>query len=151
MAWWDAPSSPAGEARSGTYIPAGEEIPGEEAPSTGAIALLGDSTVACRYLPPANRPENHLLVRLRRAFPERRFEVQNLAGEGESPASDLRSGRLERIFAAVPQVHLAFLRYNLRETEPAGFQEDLDGLETCCGALRQQYPGVTVLIETGIW
>src|SRR4051812_10156845 len=115
MSWWESPPAPEGQAQTGIYIPPGEEIPGEGMPNTGSIALLGDSTVACQYLPPANRPENHLLVRLRRAFPERRFEVQNLAGEGESPAGDLRSGRLERIFAAVPQMHLAFLRYNLRE------------------------------------
>src|SRR4051812_39441538 len=113
MAWWDAPPAPEDEAPSGTYIPAGEEIPGEERSGTGAIALLGDSTVACRYLPPANRPENHLLVRLRRAFPERGFEVQNLAGDSDGPAAELRSGRLERLFAAVPSIHLAFLRFNL--------------------------------------
>jgi hypothetical protein len=151
MSWWESPPAPEGQAQTGTYIPPGEEVPGEGMPSTGSIALLGDSTVACQYLPPANRPENHLLVRLRRAFPERRFEVQNLAGEGESPAGDLRSGRLERIFAAVPQMHLAFLRYNLRETEPDGFQEYLEAVEACCGALRQQYPGITVIVETGIW
>jgi hypothetical protein len=150
MAWWDTPP-PEYEAPGGAYIPAGEEIPGEERPGTGSVALLGDSTVACRYLPPANRPENHLLVRLRRAFPEQRFKVQNLAGESDGPAAELRSGRLERLFAAVPSMHLAFLRFNLGDPRPEGFQEYLEGLAACGGALRQQYPGITVIVETGIW
>jgi hypothetical protein len=152
MTWsWEEPEAPPSGAATGTYIPEGEASDAAEAPASASIALMGDSTVACHYLPPANRPENHLLVRLRREFPDRRFVVQNVAGEGESPAADLRSGRLERLFAAVPQMHLAFLRYNIRDTEPEGFQEHLDGLQTCCGALRQRYPGITVIIETGIW
>ncbi len=48
------------------------------------VALIGDCTMACTYFPPANRPENHLAVRLRRAFPGRPFVVHNLAADGES-------------------------------------------------------------------
>ena len=48
------------------------------------VALLGDCTVCCDYYPPANRPENHLAVRLRRAFPNSPFVIHNLAANGES-------------------------------------------------------------------
>src|SRR5713226_689315 len=128
-AWERLETDPGHVDEGGTYIFDSEEVHADEPvlPRLCSVALFGDSTVACQYLPPANRPENHLLVRLRREFPDRRFVVQNVAGEGESPAADLRSGRLERLFAAVPQMHLAFLRYNIRDTEPEGFQEHLDG------------------------
>ena len=46
------------------------------------IALVGDCTVSCLRWPPANRPESHLAVRLRRAFPHQPFLVRNLSDEG---------------------------------------------------------------------
>jgi hypothetical protein len=130
-----------------------QEMPGREEiePETCSVALLGDGTVACEYFPPANRPENHLLVRLRKAFPEQRFVVQNLGAPGETPGSLLRSRRLERIFASLPQLHLAFIRYNIDEEDADGVQGYIRSLKQLGDALREQYPGLTLIFETGIW
>jgi hypothetical protein len=130
----------------------GDEAAGEEPaePSACSIALIGDGTVACDYFPPANRPENHLLVRLRHAFPDQQFLVRNVAA-AENAAESLRSGRLEQVFAAIPQIHLAFVRYNLDENDTAGSRSHINSLQQIGEALRRQYPGVTVIFETGIW
>src|SRR4051812_40811169 len=120
-------------------------------PDVCSIALFGDGTVTCDYFPPANRPENHLMVRLRKAFPEQRFLVQNLAAPGETAADLLRSGRLEQIRGAIPQIHLAFVRYNMDESDPGGARGQIGSLKLLGDALREQYPGITVIFETGIW
>jgi hypothetical protein len=120
-------------------------------PEVCSVALLGDSTVTCDYFPPANRPENHLMVRLRKAFPEQRFVVWNLARAEETAAELLRSGRLEQIFSAFPKLHLGFVRYNIDEGDPAGVRGYIGCLKQLGDALREQYPGITVIFETGIW
>jgi hypothetical protein len=129
--------------------PGGDEEP--EGPPNCSIALIGDGTVACDFFPPANRPESHLLVRLRRAFPDQQFLVQNVAAPGESAGEALRSGRLEQVIAAVPQVHLAFVRYNIDENDPGGVRGHINSLQQLGEALRRQYPGITAIFETGIW
>jgi hypothetical protein len=126
------------------------ERPVEE-PNVCSIALLGDGTVSCEYFPPANRPENHLMVRLSRAFPEQRFVVRNLATPGETPGSFLGSGKLEKIKELLPQLHLVFVRYNLDEADPRGVKGCIEDLAALGEALRRQYPGVTMILETGIW
>jgi hypothetical protein len=128
--------------------PTGDEEPA--GPPNCSIALIGDGTVACEYFPPANRPESHLLVRLRRAFPDQQFLVQNVAAE-ESAAESLRTGRLDQVFAAVPQVHLAFVRYNIDENHTGGVRAHVNSLQQVGEALRRQYAGITVIFETGIW
>jgi hypothetical protein len=147
---WEQPETSTIDYDTVIFTPEGEATFAEEPvlAQTCSVALLGDSTVACSYLPPANRPENHLLVRLRRAFPDQRFEVQNLAAE---EGSGLDPARLAQIFDAIPAMHLAFLRCHIRETEEEGFQTYMRGLQAGCEALRRQYPGVTVILETGIW
>jgi hypothetical protein len=148
---WERPETSQIDYGTVIFTPEGEETFAEEPvlPRICSVALLGDSTVACRYFPAANRPENHLLVRLQRAFPDQRFVVQNLAAAEEGNGLD--PGRLAQIFAAIPEMHLVFLRCHIRETEEEGFQAYMRGLQACCDALRQQYPGVTVILETGIW
>src|SRR5260370_41638095 len=85
----------------GTYIFDSDEVHADEPvlPRLCSVALFGDSTVACRYFPPANRPENHLLVRLRREFPDQRFVFQNLAGA--EAGTGFHPGRVDRIPARV--------------------------------------------------
>ena len=149
---WERPETDPGHAEEGgTYLFDRDEMHADEPviPRLCSVALLGDSTVACRYFPPANRPENHLLVRLRRAFPEQRFVIQNLASaEAET---GFRLGQMDQIFAAIPEMHLAFVRFNIQETDAAGFQEQMGSLQSCCAAMREQYPGITLILETGIW
>jgi acyl-CoA thioesterase-1 len=115
------------------------------------LGLLGDCTVACSYFPPANRPENHLAVRLRRAFLGQPFVVQNLATDGESAADFMRSGRMDRAFGPLPRLDVAFVRYGINDRKQSGIAGCIESLATLCQAIQRRYEGVTVVIETGIW
>jgi len=75
--------------------------------------------------------------------------IQNLASaEAET---GFRLEQMDQIFAAIPEMHLAFVRFNIQETDAAGFQEQMGSLQACCAAMREQYPGITLILETGIW
>jgi acyl-CoA thioesterase-1 len=115
------------------------------------MALLGDCTVACTYFPPANRPENHLAVRLRRAFPHQPFVVQNLAADGESAADFVRSGRMEVTFGSIPRLDVAFVRYGINDRKQSGITGCVESLATLCQAIQHRYQDIAVIIETGIW
>lgn len=115
------------------------------------IALLGDCTVACSYFPPANRPENHLRVRLCRAFPDQPFVVRNLAADGESAADFLRSERIEEALFSLPRLDVAFVRYGINDRKRDGIGGCIQSLKSLCQAIRERYEGVTLCIETSIW
>jgi GDSL-like Lipase/Acylhydrolase family len=115
------------------------------------IALVGDCTVACRYFPPANRPEAHLAVRLRRAFPRQPFVLRNVASDGESAGGFVSSGRMEQVFAFLPHLEIAFVRYGINDRKQHGIAGYIANLETLCRALRGRYPEVQVVVETGMW
>ncbi len=70
----DKPDPLQGRSREWPSTPYSDEARAHEPPFDTAcnIALLGDCTVDMGF-PPAIRPENHLAVRLRRAFPGQPF------------------------------------------------------------------------------
>ena len=116
-----------------------------------SIALIGDCTVACTYFPPANRPENHLAVRLRRAFPNQPFAIRNLAQDGESADEFLKPKRFEKVFADIASLNIAFVRYGINDRKRHGISGCLANLQALCQAVRQRFPDVTLFVETGIW
>lgn len=148
---WEPVQAEPDHSEGGTYVLDNDELHADEPvlPNVCSVTLLGDSTVACRYFPPANRPENHLLVRLRREFPDQRFVIQNLAAGEAETGFDAR--RIEQIFAAIPEMHLAFLRFSIHDGDEAGLHARMEELKSCCEAMRAQYPGITLILETGIW
>ncbi|MCA1595808.1 MAG: GDSL-type esterase/lipase family protein [Chloroflexi bacterium] len=149
----DCPDPHQGHAREWPSTPYSDEARAAEPPMEFAsvIALLGDCTVACTYLPPANRPENHLAVRLRRAFPGQPFVVRNLAADGESAADFLASGRMDDLLARLPRLDFAFIRYRINDRKQVGIAGCITSLRALCDALRDRFPAVTVILETGIW
>jgi hypothetical protein len=119
--------------------------------SACSIALIGDCTVCCDYYPPANRPENHLAVRVRRAFPDSPFVIRNLAANGESADGFLKPERFEKAFASVPRLDIAFFRYGINDRKRNGVSGCIHNLNTLCEAVKASYPGVRIVLETGIW
>jgi lysophospholipase L1-like esterase len=115
------------------------------------VALLGDCTVACTYLPPANRPQNHLAVRLRRAYPNQSFLVRNLAADGQSADELLRSERLAEQLRSPSRWDVAFIRYGINDRKRHGISGCIRHLGALCQAIQERHPGVAVIIETGIW
>ena len=149
----ERPDPDQGHSREWPSTPYSDEARAPE-PAVGeacCIALVGDCTLACRYFPPANRPEAHLGVRLRRAFPGQPFVIRNVAADGESAAGFLRSGRMERVFASLPHLEIAFVRYGINDRKQDGIPGCVAHLEALCQALRCRYPGVEVVVETGLW
>lgn len=115
------------------------------------IALIGDCTVACDYFPPSNRPENHLSVRMRRAFPTLPPRIVNLARNGETADGFLRPERWDAAFAGVARIDAAFIRYGINDRKRHGVDACVGHLSALCGALQKRYQGSKLFLETGIW
>lgn len=115
------------------------------------IALIGDCTLSCNRWPPANRPENHLSVRLRWAFPGQPFVIRKIADEGGSAGSFLKSNRLEELFAALPRLDVAFIRFGVNDRKRDGIAGCIANLRELCQRLTDRYQRCTIVIETGMW
>ena len=142
-----------GHAREWPSTPYSDEVRAAEPPFAAAcsIALVGDCTVACTYFPSANRPQNHLTVRLRRAFPNQPFVIRNLAQNGESADEFLKPQRFDKAFADISRLDIAFVRYGINDRKRHGISGCIHNLHTLCTAIRQRFPCVTLFIETGMW
>ncbi len=142
-----------GHAREWPSTPYSDEVRAAEPSFVAAcsIALVGDCTVACTYFPPANRPQNHLAVRLRRAFPNQPFVIRNLAQDGESADDFLKPLRFEKAFADLSRLDIAFVRYGINDRKRHGITGCIHNLHALCTAISQRFPSVTLFIETGIW
>ena len=116
-----------------------------------AVALIGDCTVACTYFPPANRPENHLAVRLRRAFPDQAFAIHNLARDGESADEFHKQERFDKAFADISRLDVAFVRYGINDRKRHGIPGCIRHLDALVDAIRARYADITIFVETGIW
>ncbi|HZO90921.1 MAG TPA: GDSL-type esterase/lipase family protein [Chthonomonadaceae bacterium] len=149
----EQPDPDQGHTREWPSTPYSDEVRAAVPPSETAcsLALLGDCTVSCTYYPPANRPENHLAVRLRRAFPGQPCAIRNLAREGESADEFLQAERFEKAFRDIPRLDVAFVRYGINDRKRHGISGCLQNLEALCVAVNQRYPGVGLFIETSIW
>jgi hypothetical protein len=116
-----------------------------------SIALVGDCTVSCLCWPPANRQENHLAVRLRRAYPDQAFLVWNMSDEGASAGSYMSGGRLDQLFGILPRLDVAFVRFGVTDRKRDSVSGCIRNLRELCHRIAVHYPGVYIVIETGIW
>ena len=133
--------------------PYSDEARAEEPPANESccIAMIGDCTVACEKWPAANRPDNHLRIRLRRAFPGQPFVVRNYADSGGRAKALIETGRLDEILHDLPKIDIAFIRYGINDRKTDGVDVCLSYLNTICSRLREAYSTITTVIETGIW
>ena len=113
---------------------------------SSVIGLFGDCTVAGTG---GLASHQHLALRLRRAFPGQRFVVRNLAANGESADGFL--SRAQDVFAELPRLDIAFIRYGINDRKQHGITACIDHLSTFCCKMEISYPGVCLIIETGIW
>ena len=142
-----------GHTREWPSTPYSDEARAEEpAPQQACcIALVGDCTVSCLRWPPANRPEGHLAVRLRRAFPGQPFLIRNLSDEGGSAGSYLSDGKLNELFGALPRLDIAFVRFGITDRKEDGISGCIRNLRELCRRIVDHYRQATVVIETGMW
>ena len=142
-----------GHTREWPSTPYSDEVRQKEPlPETSCcIALFGDCTVYCGYFPPANRPESHLAVRLRRTFPDQPFIARNVASDGESAGDFIRSGRMDKVFGTLPRLQVAFIRYGINDRKREGIPGYIDNLKRLCASIQTRYQNIAVIVETGMW
>jgi acyl-CoA thioesterase-1 len=149
----DQPDPNQGHSREWPSTPYSDETLAKEPPSERSccIALLGDCTVSCDQWSPANRPDNHLRVRLRRAFPGQNVVVRNFGDAGGTARSFLESGGLDRALAELPRMDVAFLRYGINDRKADGIAGCIGYLRAVCEHIKAACPDVTIFIETNMW
>jgi acyl-CoA thioesterase-1 len=148
----DSPDPLQGHTREWPSTPYSDEARAPDPPLEEAcsIALFGDCTVSASLWPKANRPENHLAVRLRRAFPDQPFIVQSFADQGGSARDFIRSGQLARVLETLRKLDIAFVRYGINDRKREGISGCIESLGTLCQSIERSYQGVKIIIETGI-
>lgn len=149
----DRPDSDQGHSREWLSTPYSKEVLAKEPPVEHAccIGLIGDCTVSCDQWPPANRPDNHLRIRLRRAFPGQNIVVRNYGHAGGSARRFLESNSLQLIVQEVPRLDVAFVRYGINDRKVDGITGCIANLGAVCARLKSAYPAITLIIETNIW
>lgn len=149
----DRPDPLQGHTREWPSTSYSDEVRTEEPPPEASccIVMIGDCTVACEKWLPANRPDNHLRVRLRRAFSNQPFVVRNYADSGGRAKALIESGRLDEILKDIPKIDIAFIRYGINDRKKDGVDRCVRYQRTICDRLTDAHPKVTIIIETGIW
>ena len=131
-----------------TALPAPCGEPEPPSPSAGAlaIALLGDCTVYCGYLPPSQRPCGVLGRQLAAAgWPA---FVCDLSQDGDSVATLL--ARYERDVLPAPRIDVAFIRYGVTDRKDYGADRFAGLLSQLCDRLESDFPSIHIAIETGM-
>jgi lysophospholipase L1-like esterase len=113
------------------------------------IIMLGDCTLAGTYLSAHETNEALLHARLIATYPNDDLSIINEGRDGESLAGLL--ARYSETMRRHPQADYAIIRYGVndrKEYGPEGFSQRLDEV---CGRLRDDRPGIRILLETGIY
>ena len=149
----DQPDPLQGHTREWPSTPYSDEARSDEPAMESAcvIALFGDCTVCCSQWPASNRPDNHLRVRLRRAFPDQPFLVRNFAEAGGSAGDYLQAGRADEALASLQRLDVAFIRYGINDRKAHGVPGCIENIRTLCGKITGAFPAATIIIETGMW
>ena len=149
----DQPDPLQGHTREWPSTPYSDEAREPEPANESAcvIVLFGDCTVSCDQWPVSNRPDNHLRVRLRRAFAGQPFVVRNFAEAGGSAGDFLSSGRADEALASLGRLDVAFVRYGIMDRKTDGVAGCIDNLRALCERIKQAFGAATIIIETGMW
>ena len=149
----DKPDPLQGHTREWPSTPYSDEARADEPSPENAcgIALIGDCTVSCGHFGPAARPEGHLAVRLRRAFPGQAFVIRNVSSEGGTAGQFEEWGHLDELFAALPRFDIGFLRFGINDRKRDGVGGCVENLRRLCRQILDHYQGGTLVIETNMW
>jgi acyl-CoA thioesterase-1 len=141
-----------GHTREWPSTPYSDEARAAEPPmaTSCCIGLFGDCTVDV-YMPPAMRPESHLAVRLRRAFPGQPFVIRNFGDSGGTAGEFVRCGDLEKAMSEMPRLDIAFVRYGINDRKRDGIPRCIENVRTLCDLVRRRCSNATIVIETGMW
>lgn len=132
------------------YVPS-LEATALSAKETVRIALFGGSSVLTRYLPEEHRHDTVLMRELAVAYPDQRIEVVNLADNGEYIARYFLRGAYERHRRAQSGIDVAIIRFGTNDQKYMAPQEYRSHLERLIEILQSDFPGVQIVLETGIY
>lgn len=115
------------------------------------IGLFGDSTVATTYLPEGAKHHEVLEQELRRTYPGQEIKVSNFADNGEFIARYLLRGAYETHRASLSGLDVAIIRFGANDAKRMGTAEYLRHLEKFIALLKTDFPGVQIVLETGMY
>lgn len=115
------------------------------------IVLFGGSSVRTSYLPPAAQHHVVLSGLLQAAYPGQAICVENRADNGEFIARYLLSETYERHRMALPGIDVAIIRFGTNDQKRMGIEEYRSQFEKFLALLEQDFPGLHVILETGIY
>lgn len=115
------------------------------------MVLFGGSSVLTSYLPDEHKHHTVLVRELAKAYPEQAIEVFNHADNGEFLARYLLRGTYERHRTAMTGIDVAIIRFGINDQKRVDAPEFRRQLERFATLLKEDFPGVRVLIETGAY
>ncbi len=116
------------------------------------IVFLGDSTVITSYLPEPARPQAVLKETLAGCYPGQDIRVFNLAQNGDFIGNLITSGRyVKEVLARFEKINIVIVRYGQNDWK--NMSPELFGkwLERLCCMLEADYPGITIILEAGMF
>jgi len=99
----------------------------------------------------AHETQFHLAVRLRRDFPGRPFVIRNFGEAGVTAGEFINRGGVEAMEAALPRIHVAFLRFGIADRKAEGIPKTIENIGRLCDRLEAAFAGITIVIETDMW
>ena len=118
---------------------------------TVCVALLGGSSVRTSYLPEELQHDVVLERELAVAYPDQKIEVVNLADNGEYIARYFLRGAYERQRRTLQGMDIAIIRFGTNDQKFMDSQEYRRHLEKLIETLQTDFPGVRIVLETGIY
>lgn len=113
------------------------------------LLLLGDSTVITSYLP--EEEQFHRALGRELGVLNRDVEICNAADNGEFIARYLFSGAYERMLAIQPGADIVVVRFGVNDEKRMDATEFGGQLDNFLGLLNEDFPGATLILETGIY
>lgn len=115
------------------------------------LVHFGDSNTITDYLPAEKRVDALLQSLLRAHYKTTAIRCINAGEGGDYIRQFLDQGRYEKIKKAHPKIDIACIRYGQNDMKKYSPEEFKKHLEEFIGALKKDYPGIHILLETGIF
>ncbi len=124
---------------------------GKTAENHITVALFGASSMRTSYLPKGQQHHDLLKAALSKAAPEYTFEVLNWADDGEFIPRYLIKGRYDRHLKRGIRPDVAIIRFGVNDQKYCDPREFAGQLETFIDLLIEDFPGIAILLETGMY
>lgn len=115
------------------------------------IVLFGGSSVLTSYLPEEAKHHVVLQALLHDAYPDQAMEIKNWADNGEFIARYLLRGTYEKHREVQPGIDVAIIRFGTNDQKRMTVPEYHRQLEKFLALLRRDFPGIQIVLETGIY